>query len=56
MMKKKLFLLLLCVILALLPACLAGIWHFGIRALWIMLLTVASAVEPDCIFPPVTAN
>ncbi|MBR4675041.1 MAG: RnfABCDGE type electron transport complex subunit D [Victivallales bacterium] len=33
------------VILALLPACLAGIWHFGIRALWIMLLTVASAVS-----------
>ena len=32
------------VILALLPACLAGIWHFGVRALWIMLLTVASAV------------
>lgn len=34
----------LAVIIALVPACLAGIWHFGLRALWVLLLTTASCV------------
>lgn len=32
------------VLAALLPACIAGVWHFGPRALWVMLLTTAAAI------------
>lgn len=32
------------VVIALLPTAAAGIWHFGIRTLWIMFVTTASAV------------
>ncbi len=32
------------VVVALVPAALAGIWHFGLRALWIMAVTTVSAL------------
>ncbi len=38
------------VLLALVPACLAGIWFFGIRALFVMLITVICCVAAEALW------
>ena len=38
------------VLLALLPACGVGIWVFGVRALWILLVSVAACVLSELLF------
>ena len=42
--------IMLAVIIALLPAAGFGIWNFGIRALWVMLTTVITAVLTELIY------
>ena len=42
--------IMLCVIIALLPASLFGIYNFGFRALFIILLTIASCVASEWVF------
>ena len=42
--------LMLAVVIALLPACCFGVYNFGIRALWIILFTVAATVLTELIY------
>ena len=42
--------IMLYVILALLPASLFGIWNFGLRALMLILVTIASCVVSGWVF------
>lgn len=44
------------VILALLPATLFGVWHFGVHALLVVLMSVASAVVTEFVFDYVTGR
>lgn len=44
------------VILALLPATVFGVWHFGVHALLIILMSVASAVLTEFIFNAITGK
>ena len=43
--------IMLVVIAALAPACLAGVWTFGLRALWVLLVCTAACmlVEALCV-------
>ena len=38
------------VTLALVPAGIAGVWIFGIRALWVLLTTTLTAVVSEAVF------
>ncbi len=44
------------VILALMPATLFGIWHFGVHALFVVLMSVASAVLTEFVFDYLTGR
>ena len=44
------------VILALMPATLFGIWHFGSHALFVILMSVASAVLTEFVFDYLTGR
>ena len=44
------------VILALLPATVFGVWHFGVHALLIVLMSIASAVLTEFVFNAVTGK
>lgn len=42
--------IMLCVILALLPATIFGVWNYGLHALWQILLTVAACVAAEAVY------
>ena len=42
------------VVIALIPAVIAGVWQFGLRALWVILISVASAVASEWLYSVVT--
>ncbi len=42
--------IMLCVVLALLPAAGFGVWNFGIHALWQILLTIAACVASEAVY------
>ena len=44
------------VILALLPATVFGVWHFGVHALLIILMSIASAVLTEFVFNAITGK
>ncbi len=42
--------IMLCVVLALMPATVFGVWNFGLYALWQVLLTIAACVAAEAIY------
>ena len=42
--------IMLCVVLALLPAAGFGVWNFGLHALWQILLTMASCMLSEAVY------
>lgn len=46
--------IMLCVIISLLPATMFGIYNFGVRALLIVVLSIASCVLAECLFDLIT--
>lgn len=42
--------IMLCVVIALLPATIFGVWNFGLHALWQVLLTIAACVASEAVY------